>query len=472
MSMNEESANSTFTEIMAWVSNFVDAYGFAVIVFALVAILARRQEKIKASKKISLLAEQIGNIEKNVKELEDENEELRQKISALKAKDLDYTMAEYRYSYNATDQQSQALKLESSFKLNSESITKLTVEISRIHLEAYYIGQDYQQLKEAKRFSSIAAMVSPEDKEAQALNAEVMMITAEARNSDSDIKTHERAWDEAMDVLARSYGDISDRSQYTSLFLSGTRLREEGSYELAGAALRLAHRIAERMFGHDALETITALANVAVNFTDRRLYAAAKPLFEDLIDRRRDAIGHIDENTYYLMVAATHCKQEISGPENVISEMKSLIKDGIDRFGSDNRFVLKAQNNLAACLAMMDRNEEAISLYLDTIEKEIRVLGSDHLNPILTRANLATQLFKVGRKDEAIFILDEVTKQLSRKYGPKHPFTLGKLNELERMHIKSSESHGYPKSQLVISESVRQRLIDLIFDGDEGKFGL
>jgi hypothetical protein len=439
--MPEPVPPSLFAQLKEWLSFLDSIWGVAGAVVVTAAFMYRRMSRKQALSSIEIerLSSKLGDIGTVVKTLEADNAKLADQLAQISARDFEYALAALQPATSLSQQHVAVLNLGNCFSLNSQSLSEVALALARIHLEAFYSRGDIAQLKEADRFATIAVLVAP-TAVALAVKAQVAMAIASNAPGRDSRRPRDDLWDEALDVLRNSEPTVDDKQRFQALQAAGTRLRNAGHYELAGAALRAAHRIAEGSFGLHSQETLVALNNVATNFNDRGLPGAAKPLFEELADRQHRIAGHFDDQAYRFKLAATACDRQLLGEKRVLARFESLVKDGRERFGRDNRWVLKAQNSLAVCLAAVDRDAEAEALYRDTIERETRVFGSNHENPLSSRANLAAQLVKTGRRDAAIAEMTDVVRRREEMHGADHPVTRKALHQLERMRDDDAAS--------------------------------
>jgi tetratricopeptide (TPR) repeat protein len=423
--MPDQSVPSLFAQIKEWLS-FVDSVwgvGGAIVVTALFMYRLMRRDRAINSAHIQQLSSQVGEIASHVRKLETENARLTTELIHLSSRDFERTLTDSKQPTSLSGQRAAAQALHRCFQLNSSYLAEASAVLARSHLEAFYSSEDVDHLQESERFASMSVLVAPAALDTYALKAEVAIAIASNRAKVGTRRPPDELWDEALELLRTSEPAADDKQRFVALQQLGTKLREEGQYELAGAALRASYRASERAFGTTSQETMVAMNNVATNYNDRGFPTEAKPIFEQLAERQQSIAGCIDEQAYQFKLAATACDRQISGEQSVLTTYEALVIDGRERFGSDNRWVLKAQNSLAVCLSVVGRNTEAEQLYRNTIERETRLFGCNHVNPLSTRANLARHLLKVGRKDEAIAQMSEVAQGRLNLHGADHPLT-------------------------------------------------
>lgn len=405
--------------------------GFATILFFIQRKI--RRDRAISSEQIHNLSSELVGIGNNVRRLETEKALLEEKLMQMSFRNFEHVLTVSKQARSFIEQQIAIKNLGDCFSFNSSYLAEVSATLARVHLEAFYSNDDIAQLKESERFSALAVLVDPKRAHTCSLRSEIAMVIASNPASIDPCRSVDDAWDEALEFIRLTEPNIDDEQRFITLTLLGTKLRNEGHYELAGAALRAAYSASERFFGALSVQKIAALNNVATNFDDRDLPELAKPIFEELVEKQQNIVGYFDELAYSYKIAATACDRKITGDDSVLVKFESLVSDGIDRFGPDNRWVLKAQNSLALCLTAVGRRTEAEQLYRETIKRETQVFGSDHCNPLYTRTNLAVGLMGVGRKDEAIIELTDVLKRRLALHGADHPYTKEAQDLFDRM---------------------------------------
>lgn len=426
-----------FKEIISFFSSIGGAYSLlAAILFFIQRKIIR--DRAISSDQIHNLSSKLGRIGNNVKKLEIEKTLLEKRLMQVNSQSFEYALTLSKQARSLIEQQIAIKNLGDCFSFNSSYLAETSATLARVHLEAFYSNDDTAQLKESERFAALAVLVEPTRAHTCSLRSEIAMVMASNPSSIEPCRSVDDVWDEALEFIRETEPGIDDEQRFITLSLLGTKLRSEGHYELAGAALRAAYSASERFFGALSVQTIESLNNVATNFDDRNLPELAKPIFEELIDKQHNFVGYFDEQAYIFKLAVIKCDRKLLGEESVLVKLKDLVEDGIDRFGPDNRWVLKAQNSLAICLTAVGRETEAEQLYRETIKRETRVFGSDHSNPLYTRTNLAVGLMGVGRKDEAIIELTDVLKRRLALHGADHPHTKEAQNLLDRMQADNT----------------------------------
>lgn len=393
-------------------------WAVVVAIITVIGFVIRRLRRTNTlcSERIQEMSDQLGEVGSAVRAMETEIVRLTERLEGAHANSFEHVLTMSKQAKTFLEQQAAIKSMGDCFQYNSPYLAEVSATLARFYLEAYCASGDITQLAESKRLATLANLAEPAKVDFCALRAEVAMTLASSATSREPGRLPDDTWDEALELLRRSEPNVNDEERFFALEKLGTKFREEGQFELAGAALRAAYSTSERVFGSLSRQSISALNNVATNFSDRKLPELAKPIFEELVGMQKNYAGYFDEDSYRLKCAAIACDLKLLGGDSVLASVEALVSDGIDRFGVSNKWVLKAQNSLAVCLGAVGREAESEELYRKIIKQEVRILGSNHINPLSTRRNLAMLLMKLGRKDEAIAELSGVIQQLDRNH--------------------------------------------------------
>jgi hypothetical protein len=431
--MEDSAMDRLFDQLKDWIS-FADSLwtvGGAIVLVAVFFMRRIRRERQVASEAIRGYSVKLSEVGELVRNLETENTRLADELNAMARRDFESVRQQAGFADSIARQHEANDLFKKCFDLNADALTFASIQIARVHLEGYHVNGAADHIGQARRFADIALLVSPESKLAKTLRAEVLVMAASIRAAPADHRRTEQLWDEALSLCQSKPGRPATPQDYARLLETGTRLRQAGLYEQAGAALRAGYRASLSAFGEDSPVTLTALNNVATNYSDRNLPAEARPLHAELADRYEQLAGHVDEDAYRHRIAVAACDRKLHGEAAALDSFQRLIADGEGRFGADNRWVLKARNSLAVCLSGVGRDEDAEEVYRDVIKRESRLLGDDHVNTLATRTNLAVLLEKTGRTEEAHDMLVDILSRHERVLGVDHPMTQQTLKLLE-----------------------------------------
>ncbi|MCE9635305.1 MAG: serine/threonine-protein kinase [Planctomycetes bacterium] len=131
------------------------------------------------------------------------------------------------------------------------------------------------------------------------------------------------------------------------------------------------------------------------------------------------------------------------------TELERVARLAARRFGPDHRETLQFQSNLAHALTCARRNEEAITILRDTLERARRVVGPDHEVTQLSCNNLALAIKEVDRtSDEAVALLRECLASRRRTLGEKHPLVARTLSNLGSILALRPEHHAEAEAAL------------------------
>jgi tetratricopeptide (TPR) repeat protein len=121
------------------------------------------------------------------------------------------------------------------------------------------------------------------------------------------------------------------------------------------------------------------------------------------------------------------------------------------RLGPDAPETLAVMSHQALSLYELGELDEAIALYKQVRDAQVRVLGADHRDTLATGAVLAVAYWRAGRADEACPLLERVRDSLAAKYGPDDDQTLRALYDLSAIY----EYVGRGAEAIALAQQVR-----------------
>lgn len=166
--------------------------------------------------------------------------------------------------------------------------------------------------------------------------------------------------------------------------------------EAAMARLTEARAIHERRGNPDTLEALRVLSRLAVVYTNMERYEEAEPMYLDLIERGKAALGE------------------------------------------DHPEVALAVSNLAAQYNRTGRPKEAHALMKEALAIQKKALGEAHSKTLITLNNLAIAHWRLQEKEVAIELLREGLATAEAAYGAASPSGLMLMHSLGRLlfHLK------------------------------------
>lgn len=408
-----------FDGFREWLSFADSLWGVLAAMVAMAAFLYRRLRRERRTSAAALreFADQLRASSDDIERLEAERVALEARVELLQARDLCHCVECHgaRVPLELEDLK----RLRESLEANELPLAQAATHLARAQLEAFHVAADPQRLVEAHRLLSAAAALQP-GPSTDRLRSEVSALLAASGAASPSGKDRETLWQEALDLLYGE-GEADAEARFKALTATGTRLRTQGALALAGTALLASYRVALRAFGEDGEPTRIALNNVATNLMDRQEWAQARLLYLQLAEQQERLAGFRDEEAFKFLLAVAACDRELAGDEAALPRFEALVREGRDRFGQDNRWVLKAQNSLAAALRGSGRVVEAEALYEDTIRREVRLFGADHVNPMATRTNLVALKVHTGRHEEARLEARELLARMEAHEAAAHP---------------------------------------------------
>ena len=211
---------------------------------------------------------------------------------------------------------------------------------------------------------------------------------------------------------------------------AGKLADEMGDYPAAAAFEEAALSIATSEFGGDALETATALNNLAITYQRLARYAEAEPLYRRVIAIDEKVLGeeHPDVSLAYSNFAS------LLEDQGKYAEAEPLIRRAIEidekALGRDHPNVAVSYNVLAVLLEHQGKYAEAEPLIRRAIEIHEKALGKDHPYVAISYNNLAVLLEDQGKYAEAEPLIRRAIEIDEKALGRDHPNVAGLYNTL------------------------------------------
>jgi hypothetical protein len=179
-----------------------------------------------------------------------------------------------------------------------------------------------------------------------------------------------------------------------------------------------------RQYGNDHPATLTTANNLALDLHVLGEVAAARALNEDVLARMRRVLG--DDHPVTLMTASNLAHGLRTLGE--VGAARALNEDTLARrrriLGDDHPDTLASAGNLALNLSALGAVAAARALNEDVLARMRRVLGDDHPTTLITAGDLAVELFALGEVGAARALNEDVLARRRRILGDDHPNTL------------------------------------------------
>jgi tetratricopeptide (TPR) repeat protein len=173
-------------------------------------------------------------------------------------------------------------------------------------------------------------------------------------------------------------------------------------------------------FGPEALETATALNNLALTYQSLARFAEAEPLYRRAIEIEKVLPNeHPDIATGYSNLANLLLLQARYSEAEYL--YRRAIEIGEKALGKDHPKVARDYNNLALLLQHQGKYAEAEPLYRRAIEIDERALGEVHPDVASEYNNLAILLQDQGKYAEAEPLFRRAVEIGEKTLGKDHP---------------------------------------------------
>ncbi|MBV1849971.1 FxSxx-COOH system tetratricopeptide repeat protein [Catellatospora tritici] len=167
--------------------------------------------------------------------------------------------------------------------------------------------------------------------------------------------------------------------------------------------------------------------------------AAARALFERLLDVRRRLLGDEDPSTLGTMheLAVLMVDRGERAAARALFEQVLDVRRGV--LGDEHPHTLTTMNQLARVMANQGERAAARALYEQVLDVRRRVLGEEHPNTLTTMHNLAVVMADQGEWTAARALFEQVLDVRRRVLGEEHPDTLNTMHNLAWMMADQDE---------------------------------
>ncbi len=291
-------------------------------------------------------------------------------------------------------------------------------------------GEDARRVAELeKRFDSLVG--AGKFTEAEGLEREVAAVRARVQGED-----HWQARDAGRRVrtLERlSALPAEDREAFAAAFRS---LQEAGrafdQHRAAGTEVQLktALAVCRKALGEDDPTTALCYQTLGLEFTYRRRYAEAGPLFEKALAVCRKALGEDHPRTAgcYANVAANLNRRGRAAEAAPPFEKALAISRKV--LGEEDPLTAACYSNLATSLHVRRRYAEAAPLFEEALAISRKVSGEDNAVTATCYYNLGANLAALRRYAEAQPMYDKALSIRRKVLGERNPETVQTYNNL------------------------------------------
>lgn len=215
--------------------------------------------------------------------------------------------------------------------------------------------------------------------------------------------------------LRRALHDSDDRRVYDALYRLGTVYWKQGALDEA-LALRLdLVALTERTRGARSREHLESLSNLANTYAD---------------------MGHFERAESYL-VQAVELGRQVPGEDGELDLARYL-------------------NNLGTVYVDLEKHDEAIEVFTETLEIRARLLGETTDVYAITLSNLGGPLVAAGRLDEAEATMLRAVELAEIIYGEDHPRTASPYSNYADVLMRREryeEAESYIRRALAINRA-------------------
>jgi len=320
-------------------------------------------------------------------------------------------------------QASQRVRLSKFARRNRVSLTVAAVVASGLIagtiMMAYGLAQAKRELARAERL--------------HAFNTQMMTAVTPEVAKGMDTRLLRLIFDQSMGEIETRYGDdpilAADAHGTASM-----AYRSIGEYAKALEHIERKAVAIEAAYSVDDARVLDVRNEIACVLLMNGRVDQAAPIFEDVLARRRVALGENDSAT----LASLHNLAWLRDEQSRLKDSQEIYLDAAVRkrivLGIEHESTLRTLDNLAEVQRRLGKLAEARAVLEETIAVRTRLFSAQAPDTLLARNNLAMVTKSQGDLAFAEGLFGEIVSDMDRIFGSDHPYTLIAQNNLASIY--------------------------------------
>jgi hypothetical protein len=268
------------------------------------------------------------------------------------------------------------------------------------------------------------------------------------------------AWSQAGTTTSQSKASTEgDR-----LLDAGIKAYQQGQVAEASRLWENARAVYNRDLGEDHPNTLTAMNNLAVTYSDLGQDDKALVLKERTLKLRRARLGEDHPDTLASMNNLANTYDALGQHDKALALNEQTLKLMRAKLGEDHPDTLTSMNSLALTYYYLGQNDTALALGLQTLKLRRATLGEDHPDTLTSMNSLAATYINLGQHDKALALNEQTLKLRRAKLGEDHPDTLTSMSNLA---VTYSERGQHEKALALKDQTLKLRRAKLGEDHPE-----
>ena len=198
-------------------------------------------------------------------------------------------------------------------------------------------------------------------------------------------------------------------------------------------------RCCEKTFGEEHPDTLVALCNLALAYSDLGKYEKAFELNEKCYEISCRILGEEHPTTLTVLGNLALAYSVLGNYEKALELHERCYEISCRILGEEHPQTLLSLNNLAQAYSSLGEYEKALELHERCYEIRCRVLGEDHPETLPSLNNLAQAYSNLDEYEKAFELNEKCYESCCRILGEEHPDTLTALNNLASAYSRLGE---------------------------------
>jgi tetratricopeptide (TPR) repeat protein len=231
----------------------------------------------------------------------------------------------------------------------------------------------------------------------------------------------------AMNRQFRGHDDLDTLSSMSDLALAYTLAMK---LDLALPLYKETLELEKLKLGLDHPNTLTTMGGLGEAYGAAGKLDLALPLLEEALNLTKAKFGSADLNTFLAMETLGKAYMFAEKWNLSLPLFKQVLKLENDALGPNHPLTYRSMYHLGMAYRLAGKPELAVPLLQKAFELGKAMSGPDHINTLNSMSFLSKAYGDLQRLDEELRLIEEVLKLSKAKFGPNHPLTLMTMNDL------------------------------------------
>lgn len=257
-----------------------------------------------------------------------------------------------------------------------------------------------------------------------------------------------------IDILDKAEAEVKEKFEHQPLILAslyttfGRSRTGLDDIDRAVELLSYALEIRTSQLGESHLETLTTGNLLAEVSASKKTPTQSVTIFESLLEKARSSLGkqhaltmtlinNVAVNSYYVGMD----NDDQQARQKALLMMEELLAIRSQVLGELHRDTSHARNNLAFMYASFDKHTDALKLFQDNLQIQLKIYGKDNYFTLATMSNISGEFLILKNYPKAVQFAKDSYEGLKIIQGIEHNRTLRSAKGYLSALIQSDQDH-------------------------------